>query len=175
MFSELCLQRLQRGSALVVSMVFMLLLTIIGVGAMQSSSLQERMAGNVRDTNSAFQAAEAAVRAAETYLQGANVGPFTGANGLYRFCGVGVVGAGCNVPDWRDRASGGWASPAANVAGVDAQPQFIIQLMPAMADPNGSLAADEPNPALEFYRVTARGFGASSNSMVVIQTTFRRS
>ena len=166
--------RSERGSALIVSLIFMLLLTIIGVGAMQSSSLQERMAGNARDVNNAFQAAEAAVRMAETYLQNAVVGPFSGANGLYRYCGVGVSGAGCVVPDWRDRASTGWVKRPGTMEFVDDQPEYIIQQMPPIPDPNSSMAADEPAPMIDIYKVTARGFGASSNTMVVIQTMYRR-
>jgi len=43
----------------------LLLLTIIGAAAMRDTNLQERMAGNMRDHNLAFQAAEAALRFAE--------------------------------------------------------------------------------------------------------------
>jgi len=56
----------QGGAALMFSLIFLLLLTIIGLTAMQSSTLQERMAGNTRDTNLAFQAAELGLRAGET-------------------------------------------------------------------------------------------------------------
>src|SRR5690606_23521558 len=69
-------ERRQAGSALLICLIFMLLLTIIGVGAMQSATLQERMAGNSRDQNLAFQAAEAALRAGEQRLQGSLVPVF---------------------------------------------------------------------------------------------------
>ncbi len=164
----------QAGSALVVSLIFMLLMTIIGVGAMQSSILQERMAGNVRDVNSAFQAAEAAVRAAEVYLQDAVVGPFNGANGLYRHCAPGTSGAACAIPDWRNPASTGWALRPGTLQGVAQQPEYIIQQLPPIPDPTGSLAADQAAQMIEVYRITARGFGASDNTMVVIQTMYRR-
>ena len=164
----------QRGSALIVSLIFMLLLTVIGVGAMQSSILQERMAGNVRDVNSAFQAAEAGVRAAEVYLQGAVVGPFNGSNGLFRRCAPGDSDSACVVPDWRDPASTGWATRPGTLANVAAQPQFVIQRLPPVPDPTGSLAADEAAEMVEMYRVTARGFGSSDQTMVVIQTMYRR-
>ena len=164
----------QRGSALIVSLIFMLLLTIIGVGAMQSSILQERMAGNTRDVNSAFQAAEAAVRAAELYLQSAVVGPFDGNGGLYRRCAPGDTTTGCAIPDWRDPASSGWAARPGTLAGVAAQPQYMIQRLPPVADPTGSLAADQAAEMIEMYRITARGFGSSDHTMVVIQTMYRR-
>jgi len=58
----------ERGVALVVSLVFLLLMTLIGVSAMQNNVLQEKMVGNFRDRESAFQAAEAALRHAESEI-----------------------------------------------------------------------------------------------------------
>src|SRR5690606_37256851 len=164
----------QHGSVLIVALVFMLLLTIIGVGAMQSATLQERMAGNTRDVNMAFQSAEGAIRAAEDYLQGASVGPFDGNSGLYLYCTVGQTGAACGNPDWREMDSVGWVKRGGSLDYVSAQPEYIIQQMPPIPDPEGSLAADEAAAMIDMYRVTARGFGISDNTMVVIQTAYRR-
>lgn len=49
----------QRGSALIIALVFLLILTLLGVSAMQGTSQEEKMAGNLRDLNLAFQGAEA--------------------------------------------------------------------------------------------------------------------
>ena len=62
----------QRGVVLIVSLIFLLVLTLIGVTASQSTILQERMAGNVKDRNMALQASEAALRAGEIWVN-ANV------------------------------------------------------------------------------------------------------
>jgi Tfp pilus assembly protein PilX len=51
----------ERGVALVVALVFLLMLTILGVTVMQTASLEGRMAGNTQETNRAFQAAESAI------------------------------------------------------------------------------------------------------------------
>jgi Tfp pilus assembly protein PilX len=59
----------QSGITLIISLVLLLLLTIIGVSSMKVSNLQEKMAGNDRDRNLAFQAAEAALRAAQRHLE----------------------------------------------------------------------------------------------------------
>ena len=50
----------QRGMALLVSLVFLLLLTLIGLSSMQNATLQEKMAGSVSLRNQSFQGAEAA-------------------------------------------------------------------------------------------------------------------
>lgn len=48
----------QTGSALVIGLIILLLMFILGTAGMRTTILEERMAGNVRDLNNAFQAAE---------------------------------------------------------------------------------------------------------------------
>jgi type IV pilus assembly protein PilX len=60
----------QQGTALVIALVMLLVITVAGVTSMRSSALQERMSGNTRDREVAFQAAEGALRAGESYLNG---------------------------------------------------------------------------------------------------------
>ncbi|MHC8385420.1 pilus assembly PilX family protein [Pseudomonas sp. LB3P14] len=59
----------QRGMALLVSLVFLLLLTLIGLSSMQSATLQEKMAGSVSLRNQSFQSAEAALRVGESEVE----------------------------------------------------------------------------------------------------------
>ncbi|UUW71653.1 pilus assembly PilX family protein [Pseudomonas oryzihabitans] len=55
----------QNGAVLIVTLVMLLLMTLIAIGSMRGTVLQERMAGNLRDENLAFQTAEMAQRDAE--------------------------------------------------------------------------------------------------------------
>lgn len=48
----------QRGTALIMSLVILMILTILGITAMGTSSLQEKMAGNAQESTRAFEAAE---------------------------------------------------------------------------------------------------------------------
>ena len=78
----------QRGVALFISLVLLLVLTIIGVSAVQTTSMEERMARNTHDSVLAFEAAEVALRTGETFLRN-NVNStalFTpaGNNGLWK-------------------------------------------------------------------------------------------
>jgi type IV pilus assembly protein PilX len=59
----------QRGMALLVSLVFLLLLTLIGISSMQNATLQEKMASSVTLRNQSFQNAEAALRIGENAVQ----------------------------------------------------------------------------------------------------------
>lgn len=63
------MSRGQKGAVLIVGLVILLVVTMIGVGGQQSTVLQERMAGNMRQNNIAFQAAEAALQAALSYIE----------------------------------------------------------------------------------------------------------
>jgi len=57
--------RPQSGAALITGLIFLVVLTMIGVTAARMSSLEERMSGNMRDRSLAMQAAELALRDAE--------------------------------------------------------------------------------------------------------------
>ena len=59
----------QSGMALLVSLVFMLLLSLIGLASMVSATQQVKMAGSVQHANHSFQAAESALRSGEYWLQ----------------------------------------------------------------------------------------------------------
>lgn len=59
----------QRGAVLVVALIFLLLVTLIGVSSMQNATMQEKMAGSVTFKNQSFQVAEAALRLGENAVQ----------------------------------------------------------------------------------------------------------
>jgi type IV pilus assembly protein PilX len=63
------LGRRQDGAVLVVALIFLLLVTLIGVSSMQNATLQEKMAGSVALKNRSFQVAEASVRLGENAVQ----------------------------------------------------------------------------------------------------------
>jgi len=157
----------EAGSVLIIALVFLLLLTLVGVTAMQSTTLEERMAGNTRESSVAFQAAEAALREAEAYLEQAVVGPFNGAGGLYQ------PAAPDGTPRWHDTGTS-WKTWSGKLVDVGRQPEYIIEEMAPYPDPGGTVAADEPLPEVQIYRITAIGYGGNVNTRVMLQTTYRR-
>lgn len=65
----------QTGAALFTALLFLVLLTILGVTSLQSSSLQEKMAGNMQlSTQVASYAEDAVTLVKNTYSDPANVG-----------------------------------------------------------------------------------------------------
>lgn len=165
--------------ALFISLVLLLVLTIIGVSAVQTTSLEVRMARNEHDGLLAFQAAESALRDAEDEIDTitATVN-FTdaGTNGLW------TVGALGDPPRWE--VAGVWTGTSSivadtSVAIVHSQPRFIIEHAASVLrdenaymieDPYASAAIDR----IEIFRVTALGVGGTANSRVLLQSTYGR-
>ena len=58
----------QQGATLVMGMVLILIMTLIGVTAMKTTALQEKMAGSLRNKTLAEGGAESALREGESYL-----------------------------------------------------------------------------------------------------------
>ena len=85
----------QSGAVLVISLIMLLALTIIGITSTNVTGLQEKMAANSKESNLAFQAAEATLRYVETTqinsnlfttvrsVADANLGTNTSGLGLY--------------------------------------------------------------------------------------------
>jgi type IV pilus assembly protein PilX len=160
--------RRQRGAVLVVALVFLLLMTVLGVTSMSSTTLQERMAGNLRDNNLAFQAAEAALRSGEELLRQATLPVFNGSDGLLQ-----PQEEGGQAHFW---TTYGWAanSRAADALdGVPSAPRFVVEEMPPLPAEGGSLRFGAL-PEVGFYRVTAYGTGGTDDAVVILQTTYRR-
>lgn len=59
----------QRGTALVFSMVILLILTILGISAMRTTALEQLMAGNTQEMTRAFQAADSGMAKALDFMR----------------------------------------------------------------------------------------------------------
>lgn len=161
--------RSQTGAALAISLIMLLLLTIIGVTAMQSTTLQERMAGNARELNDAFQIAEAGLIDGERYLNQVTIGPFSSTantDGLYEAKSILLP----TDQEWWD-ITATWTA-AGSDAGTLTGARYIVEQLPALAT-GGSLEAGTPG-VLQYYRITAQGTGPANTAVVMLQSTFKR-
>ncbi len=165
------LQRKQRGAVLIMSLLFVLILAFIGVASTQTTSLELKMAANSRDRDLAFQAAEAALTDAENFLKNTEPLPsFDGAEpGLIQPAEVD------SAPRW---LSLDWASESrvysGALDGIAEPPRYIIEELPPMPMPGGSLQSNMPLTEKGWYRITARGSGSSATSMVLLQSIYKR-
>lgn len=175
--------QLQSGSVLMVSLVILLVMTLLGVGSMNTSLLQERMAGNTQMMQTAFQAAESGLRDGEMDVA-ENITNETVFNAN---CSNGLCEpAGSGTPVWQDSVKVDWVAPSNTIdygenTGVDeldylvTQPRYIIEKLQVVERGSSLKKGFNPQPAGEWYRVTAMGFaGANDQSKVMLQGVYRK-
>lgn len=174
--------RAQRGFSLIMALIFLVLLTLLGVTAMQTATLEERMAGNLRNENLALQAAEAALREAEAILSSPSLPSFTTTPGLYDVMTNPWPGRS-DPQNWSGWAETGGSAPyktytglagPGELGGVAEPPRFVIeQLRPVLPGDSGSVKLGTGITELrQVFRITARGVGGTTNSVVVLESTF---
>lgn len=185
------LQTRQSGAILFVSLILLLVLTLIGVTAMKTTTLQEKMASSHRQRAIAMQAAEAAVRQAEVWLVNnvtkiSDLARFDGSDELY----AAVTSAGCAPAHagltWDYRNPAKWSSANSDrvpvaVAGIRSvyQPRYVIEYIG-----RGGRNATPLNPtdkttvcgtdatAPYMFRITALGLGQNGETPYLLQSHF---
>lgn len=164
--------RAQQGVVLIVGLIMLLLMTLIGTTGMQMTSLEEKMAGNMRDRNLAFQAAESALAAGEFYLGNVAVfpSPFCSkANGRFlerdKDCNPATVET---TPVWESISWDNNDSVAYTgvLSNLSANPRYIIEDMGCIPPPGVC-------PGPHNYRITARAAGGSAETIVILQAIFQ--
>ena len=177
--------RLQSGMSLFPAMMFLLVLTVLGVSTMNSTLLQEKMTSNTKDTNVAFQAAEAGLRDAEADVT-KNI---TSATTFTSSCTNGLCTPPSTWPtpvstdistalDWnasgKTRTYGNYtAAPA--IPGVAQQPQYVIERLSKLpVGPGGSVSigVSAPHSGGSAYRLTVLATGLRAETRVILQSTF---
>ena len=97
---------------LLVSLVFLLLLTLLGISSMQNATLQEKMAGSVVVRNQSFQLAESALRLGESAIKAGTVLPAacsgTACAPPAESTTVTAAGVGASGVTWTAAAGGGF-------------------------------------------------------------------
>jgi type IV pilus assembly protein PilX len=171
--------RHQRGSVLITGLIFLVILTLLGITAARMAGLEERMSGNMRDRSLAMQAAEMALRDAERDIQ--TSGRISGISNFVTACTNGLCYNGpngnTNGVDWKltpiwtlvnwtaaNSVVYGANTAASNIAGLSAPPRYIIE---------GIRKTPPGSGVVFYYRITARAQGANPNTVVWLQEVFR--
>lgn len=163
-------RRTERGAALITGLIFMVVLTLISTAALRSTLLEEKMAGNARNVDLAFQSAEEALRAGEAVLNQATLPTFSATGGYLTASGTRGSSTYWTVThDWTTNST---ALPTAPTGAYEAA-RYVIEQMSSVAGAGGSLKAG-PIQQSGMYRITARGTGGTSNTRIYLQETYRR-
>lgn len=165
----------QRGAALIVALVMLLVLTLIAVTASRTSTLQERMAGNLRQSSLAFEAAEATLRVGEKWVEDQIGGPRP----------VAVTVSGCGSPpcevlelDELDPLDYSATWDTSNVHayteipyGVAEAPEYFIEEQQVVRDSlNVGMSTD--TSARHYYRISARAVGGTTSAESILRSSY---
>lgn len=164
----------QRGAVLVLGLIFLMMLTLMGVAAYSVATQEEKMSGNARDLKRAFEAAESSLRDCEAVIGGFGSLPtFDGTGGMY-------PAAATNQPSVYETVN--WNSSTAVRAlasplnDVRQQPACMAeQLVTLQGKPvDGAQSGPQQLVPEVVYRITARGYGMYSSTTAMVQSTYRR-
>ena len=173
-----CAPGRQIGAVLVISLLILLVLTILGMSAMGTAGLEEKMAGNARAKDLSFQAAESGLRAGEARFQGAgtwaNTIPVVGGTGADKIWAKDATGISTADPQTTSWWSANAIALTGNFGDPDPDPRYVIEEYGFFSA--GSLNPEEGRAKCigKFYfRITAHG--AVGNTATVLQSVYAKS
>jgi len=119
----------QGGAVLVASLIILLVMTIIGITAMQATTMDEKMVGNMRDLGIALHAAESVLREGEETTAEIDTFTFDGSSGNAAYYAKDATIDVFSSSTWSDTNSieytgSLYTGPSIEVA---AKPRYILQ------------------------------------------------
>jgi len=179
----------QRGAALVISLILLLIMTLLGLAGIRGVTQQERMANHSFDRSLAFQSTEAALSNIEQTIESktpTKPEPSGSACGLVAglmLCPTPTAGS---TPRWLDDTFTSWqALSAVGTGSLAVSPEYFIEYMggnfecSTLAPDDEDLNPSDPaQPSLsdktcKRYRITARSNdGDGSRSYVMLQSIY---
>lgn len=173
------------GSVLVISLLILLTLTILGVTALNTTVMEERMSSNTRQRNLAHQAAETALKAAEQWLGNtagnvmltSHIGMFNRNSGLYDDT-VSGRSLNFNINDTDSWTAGNsqavttLSSFPTDASAIPGAPRYIIEYIGRVGDP--PLNFTDPDLRDHAFRIVVIGWGPDKTTKVVLSSTFSK-
>ena len=171
-------QNKQQGVVLIISLIIMISLTMIGLTAIQRTTVDLAMAGNQRETGLMFQSAEVGLISAENFIETVTTNAVfdDSASGFYSVRADDDTYFG---PDYFEPTQ--WASSSQTAStNLDAyeQPRYIIEYMgdrsqnPLAAINIGGYGSQQTGKVVSIYRTTSRGVGLTGNSARYVQVYY---
>jgi len=169
--------RQQQGVVLFIALILLLVLTSLGVIVARNQMVEERMAGNEDNHQLAFQAAEAAVRAAEDDLGNGVYSPYPPSGTV---AGLYTLTDEINTPpndSVVNNPAFNWGNAAATLPyrgppllGIPLnaqQPTVVIEKLPGTI-----IRGCQSSSAATVFRITAHAVGGDNNAQATVQTIF---
>jgi type IV pilus assembly protein PilX len=165
-------QHRQQGATLAVALILLLVSTILGVSAIQTTSMQEKMSSNTQDKVTSFEAAESALRAGEAWLLTLTTHPVPSTTCTSHPC-VKIHSDGLFA---ETKTDSWWTSNSAAYAGtlgnVSSAPRYFVEFLRFV--PDSISVGQASTTGVYYYQITSRGTGNTTNSVTILQSTFAR-
>ncbi len=164
----------QRGIALVVALILLVVMTLVGLSGLRSVTLEERMTANTFDRSISFQGAEAALKQAEAFVEANKaLAALQPAAGTACNAGNGVCGAPnpATLERWFDNTSPPWFNATAlDNGGISITPQYMIEYLGNGFTCSPGVSGSATNCSR--YRITARSNAGDDRSVVILQSIY---
>lgn len=150
----------ERGAALVITLVLLVIITLLGLASLRQTALEERMSANMKDRSIALQSAEFGLRAAETWLT-SQPDPIIEGAGLLPADQFGET-------DFSKWSQSDWSSKGAtsSVPGTTVTPRYAIEYWTSKVP---SVEEQDKGMGTHYYRISSLGQGGSAEAGVVLQ------
>lgn len=133
--------RTEKGAVLIIALIMLLLLTIIGISSMRGTTMQERMAGNMRDQSQAFQASETALRQGEASILAMSIAQLQNLT---------------TTPSWQN---------ATAITDIPKAPKYKLTPIPGITIIKAGESLKSGTPiSMSVIRVEAEGYGVTTNT-----------
>ena len=174
-FKTYVIKSKQNGAVLAITIIFLLLLTILGMAAIENSIIQSKIENNLTDADRAFQAAESALREGESFLFGLSAKPIIVNTCQIKPCVLihnsTLYPENQNLSWWETNGTIYQGSLPVKVA---ARPLYIIQFQRFIPDDNTIGLGQGTSSGKYYYQITARGTGSNINSISILQSVVVR-
>ena len=164
---------------LIMALLLVVVMTILGMSAMQGAVMEERMAGNTHDHNMAFQSAESGLRDAAAWLEDLVARPKPkddGSTGIYAIGNLGDSVMDYTF-DWNDtnvREYGTNTSNEPNEFDYHSEPPAYVVEETAFIRDSFDPEAAAQGKGIYYYTISSVGYGGSSTSEAVAQSVFEK-
>lgn len=164
----------QRGAALAIVLLLLMVVTLLGLASMRGAILQERMAANTYTRAMAFQIAETALREAEAYATGKPPLPADG-------CSAGACArtAADEQPAWQAddfwETAGGWRLTSETEDNKGLRAQYVIEDfgrgLSSSCTNTLDMSADDCTAQTQVYRITVHS-STPNGAEVLLQSLY---
>jgi len=170
----------QRGASLIIGLLFLIVLTLLGVTSMSKAVMEEKVVHNQRDTVVAIESAESGLKDIELWLNSQSLRPLTRAAGGNVVWNNGVY----NGPTVNTQSSTWWTTNGTqygtlrnNVAPLPdlaSQPLIVTQELAWLPDDVGMATNYASQAGLAYYEISAQATGQNAATRAVLQSIYAK-